>query len=57
MENKLDLTKITDTLGFSPEVDFKTGIARFVKWVKTQEIQEDKYDDSINELKNKGLIK
>ena len=55
--NYADLTKITDTLGFSPEVDFKTGIARFVKWVKTQKIQEDKYDDSINELKNKGLIK
>ena len=55
--NYADLTKITDTLGFSPEVDFKTGIARFVKWVKTQEIQEDKYDDSINELKNKGLTK
>ena len=55
--NYADLTKITDTLGFSPEVDFKTGIERFVKWVKTQEIQEDKYEKSIQKLKNKGLMK
>ena len=55
--NYADLTKITDTLGFSPEIDFKTGIERFVKWVKTQEIQEDKYEKSIQKLKNKGLMK
>ena len=55
--NYADLTEITDTLGFSPEVDFKTGIARFVKWVKTQDIQEDKYEKSIQQLKNKGLMK
>lgn len=55
--NYADLTKITATLGFLPEVNFKTGINRFVKWVKSQEIQEDKYENSIEELKKKGLIK
>ena len=55
--NYADLTKITATLGFVPEIDFKTGITRFVKWVKTQEVQEDKYERSIEELKQKGLIK
>ena len=55
--NYADLTKIKATLGFIPEIDFKTGVTRFVKWVKTQGIQEDKYEKSIEELKQKGLIK
>ena len=55
--NYADLTKITSILGFVPEVDFKTGITKFVEWVKLQEIHEDKYADSIIELKQKGLIK
>ena len=55
--NYADLTKIKKTLGFAPAFDFKTGTTRFVKWVKTQEIHEDKYKDSIIELRNKGLIK
>jgi len=55
--NYADLTKINSTLEFIPEVDFETGVARFVKWVKTQRVQEDKYEKSIKELKKKGLIK
>ena len=54
--NYADLTKITSTLGFVPEVNFKAGIIRFVEWVKTQEIQSDKYEDTFIKLKNKGLI-
>ena len=55
--NYADLTKIKDVLGFSPEYDFHKGIIEFVKWVKTQDIMEDKYESSIIELKQKGLIK
>ena len=44
-----DLTKIKATLGFIPEIDFKTGVTRFAKWVKTQGIQEDKYEKSIEQ--------
>jgi dTDP-L-rhamnose 4-epimerase len=55
--NYADLTKTISTLGFVPEVDFKDGIIRFVEWVKTQEIQSDKYKDTLIKLKNKGLIK
>tara|TARA_B110000196_G_scaffold318377_1_gene333650 strand:- start:28 stop:1155 length:1128 start_codon:yes stop_codon:yes gene_type:complete len=55
--NYADLTKIRDVLGFSSKYDFKSGISEFVKWVKTQEVKEDKYDKSITELKQKGLIK
>ena len=55
--NYADLSKIKKALGFSPKFDFKAGITQFVNWVKTQEVMEDKYEISIKELKNKGLIK
>ena len=55
--NYADLSKIKKALGFVPKFDFKSGISKFVAWVKTQEIMEDKYESSIEELKKKGLIK
>jgi len=55
--NYADLSKIENALGFSPKFNFKIGITEFVKWVKTQEIMDDKYENSIKELKQKGLIK
>ena len=55
--NYADLTKIKEVLDFSPKYDFQKGIFTFVNWVKTQEIMEDKYEESIEELRNKGLMK
>ncbi len=55
--NYADLTKINHFLGFSPKYDFQKGISEFVSWVKTQKIMKDKYQSSIIELEQKGLIK
>jgi dTDP-L-rhamnose 4-epimerase len=55
--NFADLTKIKLVLGFEPKVDFKTGIAKFAAWVNTQEIKTDKYQQSLQEMKDKGLFK
>jgi len=55
--NYADLSKIKAAIGFSPKFDFNSGISEFVKWVKTQEVKKDKYESSIEELKQKGLIK
>ena len=55
--NYADLTKIKRMLGFSPKYDFQRGLLEFVKWVKTQEIKEDRYDKSVEQLKLKGLFK
>jgi len=55
--NYADLTKIKSKLGFEPKVSFEEGIRRFTKWVEEQEIMEDKYDKSIEEMKVKGLYK
>lgn len=55
--NYADLTKINSKLGFSPKWKFKDGISKFVEWVELQRIREDKYDESIEEMKSKGLYK
>ena len=53
----MDLSKVESLLGYKPKYDFQEGITKFVKWVKNQEIKEDKYEKSIQELKEKGLMK
>lgn len=55
--NFADLTKIKSKLDFVPRVSFEEGIKKFALWVNTQEIQQDKYQQSIQELKAKGLFK
>ncbi|WP_416441171.1 NAD-dependent epimerase/dehydratase family protein [Leeuwenhoekiella sp. A16] len=56
-DNYADLAKIKNDLGFYPKVDFETGINNFVNWVNSQEVKSDSYDKSINEMKEKGLLK
>jgi len=55
--NFADLNKIKQKLGFTPKVSFKEGIKKFAAWVNTQTIQADKYNQSIDEMKQKGLFK
>jgi len=55
--NYADLSKISSLLGFSPTITFDEGISRFVDWVNKQEVQKDNYQQSIDELKNRGLFK
>jgi len=55
--NYADLTKIKNKLGFEPKYDFDAGINLFAKWVNSQEIQSSKYEESVLEMKNKGLYK
>lgn len=55
--NFADLTKASNELGFTPKVSFDDGIRQFTAWVNSQKIAADKYEDSIMEMKNKGLYK
>lgn len=55
--NYADLTKINSLLGFTPKVTFEQGLKKFTEWVNTQEVQEDRYQKSIDEMKAKGLYK
>lgn len=55
--NYADLSVITKQLGFKPSISFEEGIRRFTAWVEQQEVVEDKYDQSIEEMRAKGLYK
>ena len=55
--NYADISKINKLLKFNPKVSFQEGIKLFTKWVQNQEIPKDRLDESIEEMKNKGLLK
>lgn len=55
--NVADLTRIRSTLGFEPKVTFEVGLRKFIDWVKGEPVQQDRYEQSISELKTKGLFK
>ncbi len=55
--NLADLTRIKSALGWAPKIHFKDGLEGFVDWAKNEEIQHDCYEESLAELKTKGLLK
>lgn len=55
--NLADLIKIRTVLGFTPSISMEVGLNRFVDWVKKEQIQVDRYEESLQELKEKGLFK
>ncbi len=55
--NYADISKAKTLLGFKSQISFTQGLKKFTEWVNTQEVQEDKYQQSINEMKAKGLYK
>lgn len=55
--NYADLTRIKAALGFTPKFTFEEGIARFCNWVNTQAVEKSRYEDSLQEMKMKGLFK
>lgn len=55
--NFADLSKIRAMLGFSPSYNFEDGIKLFCEWVEKQETKPDRYEESLEELRNRGLFK
>lgn len=55
--NFADISKAQRLLGFEPRWSFDAGIAEFCKWVNGQPVQADTYEQSIEEMKEKGLYK
>jgi dTDP-L-rhamnose 4-epimerase len=55
--NFADLTHIKNKLGFNPQFNFESGIAAFANWVIQQEVKASNYEQSINEMKARGLYK
>jgi dTDP-L-rhamnose 4-epimerase len=55
--NLADLSLIKQELGFVNAFSFDRGLLNFVKWVQKQDIQDDKYDSSVQEMMQKGIMK
>lgn len=55
--NYADISLARDLLGFEPRWNFSDGIEQFVDWVNKQTTQMDRYEESIDEMRKKGLYK
>ena len=55
--NVADLGKASRVLGFSPKVSIEEGLCHFVDWVRGEHVEDDRYEESLNELRAKGLFK
>lgn len=55
--NYADMQRAERLLGFRPEVSFAEGLKKFTDWVLQQEIRASRYEESLAEMKAKGLMK
>jgi dTDP-L-rhamnose 4-epimerase len=55
--NFADLTRISDALGFKPGVLFGEGIERFAQWVADRGPAKSAYEESLAEMRSRGLMK
>jgi dTDP-L-rhamnose 4-epimerase len=55
--NYADVSLLQETLGFTPAITFDEGIRQFCQWVNVQEIQPDNYERSLEEMRQRGLMK
>ncbi|MXP10902.1 NAD-dependent epimerase/dehydratase family protein [Pseudoblastomonas halimionae] len=55
--NYADMAKISDRLGFAPQFDFERGIARLADWAKASGPQESAYQKSLDEMRERKLLK
>lgn len=55
--NFADLSKMKALLNFQPGVSFEKGIDEFAKWVLTQPLHENNFQNSLDELRSKGFLK
>jgi len=56
-DNYADMQKIKETLGFTPRFSFEEGISNFTNWVENQDVKQDNFQKSIDEMKDRGLLK
>jgi len=55
--NFADLSKVRQLLGFQPSVAIQEGLGRFTDWVTSERINQDRYEESLQEMAAKGLFK
>lgn len=55
--NVADTTRLREVLGFTPEVPFSHGVKHFVDWVKSEPVEGDSYQKSLDEMASRNLLK
>lgn len=55
--NVADITRLREVLGFTPRVDFATGVQQFAEWVLTEPVEADTYERSLQEMAARKLLK
>ncbi len=55
--NVAETSRIRDALGFAAAVPFEEGVGRFVEWVRTQPVEGDAYQRSLDEMAERKLLK
>jgi dTDP-L-rhamnose 4-epimerase len=53
--NFASLERAREQLGFTPQVGFEQGLQSFVAWVLEQPLASDRYNDSVQEMKARGM--
>lgn len=51
-----DLTKATEILEYRPKVGFSEGVQHFLAWARESDPQVSKYEQSLDEMKQRGLL-
>jgi dTDP-L-rhamnose 4-epimerase len=54
--NLADLSKLKSITGFEPKWNFRNGVCEFLMWAESQEVVVDKYEKSLKEIRQKGLM-
>ncbi len=55
--NCADINLIHEVLGFTPSISLEEGLLRFTAWARKMNIFEDYYEESLNVMKGKGILK
>jgi dTDP-L-rhamnose 4-epimerase len=51
-----DITRIKESLGFSPKWNFVSGVRRFLSWTEGEEPSKGSYSASLEEISRRGLL-
>jgi len=55
--NYADISKAKKYFQYEPKTSLNEGLISFVDWVRSENVQVDRYDESLAELKSKGLFR
>jgi dTDP-L-rhamnose 4-epimerase len=55
--NYADISKAKKYFQYEPNTHLNSGLLKFIEWVKGEKVQVDRYEESLAELKSRGLFR